>query len=240
MRNQALSGNVSALAPTAGRILDAARTIVAEHGYAGLTMAEVERVSGANRALVSYYFGSKVGLLAALVDSLFQDPDGDPVEKIRDSLEGSDRTRRFLQWQEKVSANDRVNRVLHEMLPVAMRDPMVRKQFADAYRLYRTIDAECLSSAPAKLTGRQADSLAAVAIAVVEGLAIQRALDPDFDHEYAWQLWTEVIGQYLQLSGPGIAPPNGRTETSRSSHKPRPGTVAQAPRKKQPKEISAR
>ena len=52
-----------------------------------------------------------------------------------------------------------------------------------------------------------------MAIAVVEGLAIQRALDPDFDHEYAWQLWTEVIGQYLQLSGPGIASPNGRTES---------------------------
>lgn len=239
MRNQATSPIGSGLAPTARRILDAARTIVAEHGYAGLTMAEVERVSGANRALVSYYYGGKLGLLAALVDSLFQDPDGDPVEKIRDSFEGSERTCRFLEWQQKVSANDRVNRVLHEMLPHAMRDQLVRKQFADAYRLYRTIDADCLSSAPTELTDEQADSLAAVAIAVVEGLAIQRALDPDgFDHDHAWKLWTEVIGQFLRLPSPP-AQSEDRSRTPRRSTKRRSRTASATPRNKPPKEISA-
>ena len=173
------------------------------------------------------------------MDSLFQDPDGDPVEKILDNFEGADRARRLLQWQQKVSANDRVNRVLHEMLPVAMRDPLVRKQFADAYRLYRTIDAECLNSTAAELSGSQADSLAAVAIAVVEGLAIQRALDPDFDHEHAWQLWTELVGRYLQLPEARSAP-HGRTATPRRSHTPRPGAAAAVPRKKQPKETRPR
>jgi AcrR family transcriptional regulator len=163
-------------------------------------MTMIERESGANRALVSYYFGGKAGLVAALVDSLFQSPDSEIVEEIRDQSEGSDRTLRFLEWQKRVSANDRVNRMLYELLPHALREPDTKRRFADEYRLYRSVDAECLSSAPAKLSPDEAEALAAVTIAVVEGLAIQRALDPDgFDHRGAWQTWRNVIGQYLGL-----------------------------------------
>ena len=43
---------------------------------------------------------------------------------------------------------------------------------------------------------------------MVEGLGIQRALDPDgFDHEAAWRAWRDVIGAYLALPAP---PPGER------------------------------
>jgi AcrR family transcriptional regulator len=162
-------------------------------------MAAIEAESGANRALVSYYFGGKAGLVAALVDGVFQDPGTGLVETIRDEAEGPARTQRLLDWQERVSAHDRVNRQLYELLPQALRDPAVRQRFADEYRLYRRIDAECLDAAPADLD--DAEALAAVTIAVVEGLAIQRALDPDgFDHARAWRAWRAVIDGYLRLS----------------------------------------
>ena len=38
-------------------------------------MTALEQESGANRALVAYYFKDKAGLVAAIVDSLFSDPD---------------------------------------------------------------------------------------------------------------------------------------------------------------------
>jgi len=162
-------------------------------------MAAIEAESGVNRALVSYYFGGKAGLVAALVDGLFQDPGTGLVETIRDEGDGPARTRRLLDWQERVSANDRVNRQLYELLPQALRDPTVRRRFADEYRLYRRIDAECLDPAPADQA--DAEALAAVTIAVVEGLAIQRALDPEgFDHARAWRAWRMVIDHYLELS----------------------------------------
>ena len=35
---------------------------------------------------------------------------------------------------------------------------------------------------------------------MVEGLGIQRALDPDgFDHARAWRMWRDVVGSYLAL-----------------------------------------
>jgi hypothetical protein len=77
---------------------------------------------------------------------------------------------------------------------------VIRQRFADEYRLYRAIDSDCLQSAPAELTDKEAEALAAVTIAVVEGLAMQHALDPEgFDHARAWRCWRQVLGLYLQL-----------------------------------------
>jgi AcrR family transcriptional regulator len=188
------------LPPTARRILAAAQDILAERGYAELTMTAISQVSGVNRALVSYYFGGKAGLLAALVDTLFQNPDVGLVEEISATTEGSERTVAFLDWQRRVSSNERVNRMLYELLPHALREPEVRARFAEEYRLYRSVDADCLATAPAELDDETLEALAAVSIAVVEGLGIQRALDPEgFDHERAWRAWVDVVGRYLAL-----------------------------------------
>ena len=194
------AGDPADLPPTARRLLAAAQDILAERGYEELTITAIAQQSGVNRALVSYYFGGKAGLLAALVDTLFQDPEVGYVEEIRATREGADLTDRFLDWQRRVSQNDRTNRMLYELLPHALRDPGVRARFAEEYRVYRAVDAGCLDAAPRELTEDELDALAAVTIAMVEGLGIQRALDPEgFDHERAWRMWRDVIGAYLTL-----------------------------------------
>lgn len=199
----ALAGPSSAgvdLPPTARRLLAAAQDILAERGYAELTMTAIAQVSGVNRALVSYYFGGKAGLLAALVESLFLNPEVGYVEEIRATRTGADRADAFLDWQRRVSADDRTNRMLYELLPHALREPQVRARFAEEYREYRSVDGDCLGGASRELTEAELEALAAVSIAVVEGLGIQRALDPDgFDHEGAWRMWRRVVGAYLSL-----------------------------------------
>jgi AcrR family transcriptional regulator len=163
-------------------------------------MTAISQQSGVNRALVSYYFGGKAGLLAALVETLFQNPEVGLVEEIRATTEGSERTTAFLDWQRRVSSDERVNRMLYELLPHALRDPEVRARFAEEYGRYRSVDADCLGAAPAELDDEALEALAAVSIAVVEGLGIQRALDPEgFDHERAWRAWASVVGRYLAL-----------------------------------------
>ena len=200
MKHEPSSGSPADLPPTAKRLLAAAQDILAERGYAELTMTAIAQQSGVNRALVSYYFGGKAGLLAALVDTLFQDPEVGYVEEIRATREGADLTEEFLDWQRRVSANDRTNRMLYELLPHALRDAEVRARFAEEYRVYREVDSGCLDAAPRELSEEDLDALAAVSIAVVEGLGIQRSLDPEgFDHERAWAMWRAVIGHYLTL-----------------------------------------
>ena len=81
-------------------------------------------------------------MLAALVDTLFQNPDVGLVEEIRATTEGSERTEAFLDWQRRVSSNERVNGMLYELLPHALREPEIRARFTEEYRLYRSIDAD--------------------------------------------------------------------------------------------------
>ena len=116
------------LPPTARRILAAAQDILAERGYAELTITAISQVSGVNRALVSYYFGGKAGLLAALVETLFQDPAVGLVEEIRATRVGVDRVKGLLDWQRRVSARDRTNRMLYELLPHALKDAEVDRK----------------------------------------------------------------------------------------------------------------
>ena len=60
---------------------------------------------------------------------------------------------------------------------------------------------------------RRLDALAAVSIAVVEGLGIQRALDPEgFDHERAWRVWRDVIGR-LPAAARRLTAPSRLTPT---------------------------
>ena len=53
---------------TRGRILDAARGLLASDGYREFTVDTVAREADVSRATVYYQFGSKAGLLAGLFD----------------------------------------------------------------------------------------------------------------------------------------------------------------------------
>ena len=164
-------------------------------------MTAIAQVSGVNRALVSYYFGGKAGLLAALVDTLFQNPDLGLVEEI------SARRRAGLPASPPFSTGNGGSRRATARTACCTSCCRTRfgtrtcgPGFVEEYRVYRDVDADCLGAAPRDLSDEELEALAAVSIAVVEGLGIQRALDPDgFDHERAWRMWRDVIGAYLTL-----------------------------------------
>jgi AcrR family transcriptional regulator len=57
----------TSLGDTKGRILDAAERLFGERGFAGTSLRAVTEAAGANVAAVNYHFGSKEGLLRAVV-----------------------------------------------------------------------------------------------------------------------------------------------------------------------------
>jgi AcrR family transcriptional regulator len=56
---------------TQAKILDAAETAFADHGYNGASMRDIVRGAGVNLATVYYYFGSKNGLMEAVLKRRF-------------------------------------------------------------------------------------------------------------------------------------------------------------------------
>ena len=83
VRSPVTRGKDAATSATAMRILDAAKRILSERGYSKLTLQAIEEESGEYRALFAYYFGSKQGLVEALIDSLMESED----EALRERLD---------------------------------------------------------------------------------------------------------------------------------------------------------
>ena len=191
-------GRDIAASPTAVRILEAAKKILSERGYAKLTLQAVEEESGEYRALVAYYFGSKQGLVDAIIDSLMDAED----EALREHLEGieepEERVRTLINEQRQISADWRGFRAFYELLPHIMRDDRLREDLAVDYAKSRELDRQTLAAG-----GRGGDQdlgkLAALSVAIVEGLAVQYAADQEsFDHAGTYRLWEDMVLAYLR------------------------------------------
>ncbi|WP_424767982.1 TetR/AcrR family transcriptional regulator [Paenibacillus sp. sgz302251] len=72
------------------RILQAAKKLFSEYGFEKTTVRQICEEAGANLALVSYHFGGKENMFAALFESYFPndqlaevDPSIDPIEGVR-------------------------------------------------------------------------------------------------------------------------------------------------------------
>ena len=191
-------GRDIAASPTAVRILEAAKKILSERGYAKLTLQAVEEESGEYRALVAYYYGSKQGLVDAIIDSLMDAED----EALREHLEGIEepevRVRTLIDEQRQISADWRGFRAFYELLPHIMRDDRLREDLAADYAKSRELDRQTLAAG-----GRGGDQdlgkLAALSVAIVEGLAVQYAADQEsFDHAGTYRLWEDMVLAYLR------------------------------------------
>jgi len=187
----------AASSPTARRILDAARQILSEQGYSRLTLQAVEEESGEYRALVAYYFGSKQGLVDAIIDSLMDAED----EALRERLEGieqpEERVRALIDEQRQISADWRGFRAFYELLPHIMRDERLREELATDYARSRELDRRTLAAGGAG-GGDDLSKLAALSVAIVDGLAVQYAADREhFDHEGTYRLWADMVLAYL-------------------------------------------
>ena len=186
------------LPPTANRILRASKRVLEKKGYSGFTWKAISEEAGVNEALISYYFGSKAGLLEAVVESLFADTGIDPEQDAHPADDSSEVVHWLTQLQRRASSNRRVNRMTYELVPHALRTKRLRTRFSDLYKLHRNFDAECLESGKPKLDRKTIDSLAALTVAVSEGLAMQLAVDPeDFDHDGAYAVWESMLLTYL-------------------------------------------
>ena len=186
------------LAPTAERIINAARRILVKKGYPSLTMQEIEKESWVNAALGYYYFGSKAGLVEALVETLFEDPAFGYSDDVVHAPEGEQRRKALLAWLRRIVRDRRSGRLLYELLPHFLRSRRLRTHVAGLYGAYRDFDGRCLVSGVSGVGQGDRENIGALSVAVVEGLGIQLAVDPDgFDQEGASALWEEMVAAYL-------------------------------------------
>jgi len=167
--------------PAALKILSAAQRVLVAKGFAGLTLRAIAQESGENSAMVQYYFGNKAGLVKAMIDSVFRDDQQDAAAAMS-TVTSDDRLPRFVEGLRTISSS-RSFRVFFDVLPYALRSEGLRSRMARAYDWYRQIKIDWLKSGNRTSPAEQQAllGLSELMTAVVDGLAIQEAIDDGFD-----------------------------------------------------------
>jgi AcrR family transcriptional regulator len=165
-------------------LLEAAKRLLRDKGYARITARDLVAASGTNLASIGYHFGSKEALLNEAMGASFgewtermdrlalADPEASPPERFMTSMravmESFDEIRPYFV-------------ACLEALAQADRSEDVRAQLARVYDVSRRQVAETITEAIGGTTepGSDADTLASLIIALTDGLFIQAVLDPD-------------------------------------------------------------
>jgi AcrR family transcriptional regulator len=203
--NTRLTGHMSftfedpmrSLPETARNLLIAAKEIVAEDGFEALTLKTVSERAGENKAMVSYYFDNKAGLIAAVLDSVIHDEYLDSLDRMKDVAPG-ERIPRLVDEMQRMAAWAEDFQVFYELLPHVLRDEVLRKRMAVLYRWYWKMKLEWLGAqdGAAGLADPDLLGLAQLLSAIIDGLAIQTAVDPEMDLANPYRVLARMLESF--------------------------------------------
>jgi AcrR family transcriptional regulator len=168
---------------TKAALLQAARELVPERGYAGTSVRELAAVAGTNLGAVNYHFGSREKLLDQAILEFFLEwgaevgevevaSDAGPLEQLaaraRPMVDGiAEAQPRFVMFL--------------EALLQARRSPELHGELVGHYARQRERAAEYVRASPGgpELPSRMVDVIASYMLAVADGLQLQSLLDPE-------------------------------------------------------------
>jgi AcrR family transcriptional regulator len=203
MRTPGLPGAEPGLPPTAQRLLEAAGRLLARSGYNSLTLEAIGLEAGENKALVRYYFGSKNGLLVALVDGLVSDTLWQTQQRLSMLSNKEDRSRLVVETLGAILADAQGYRLLYDLLPRLLENPAMTGQLAQLYRAYRDLNTRALWGDRAEDAPEAVRDVAAMTVALTDGLAVQLLAEPDcIDVAGALAIWRSFVeGVLTSTSG---------------------------------------
>jgi AcrR family transcriptional regulator len=187
------------------QVVEAAVAVIAEQGLQNLSLSEIEKKAGMSRGQLTYYFPAKEDILLAVFDRLVQLM----VERIGSPDKGEGTEAGGWAWVrhllERLVGQPPVSPEFHILQytflsQIGHREDF-RRRLATLYEEWRSNLTRGLEADREKVAGARPVSpraLATVVQALLHGLAVQAAADPQaFDRQEVVALCAEMIGAYL-------------------------------------------
>ena len=189
------------LAPTAARILEAAKRVLSRDGFRALTFERIAAEAGENPALIRYHFGSKAGLVTTLIDSVMYLESVELIEQLTSVPPGDERRRALFRLHERYARDTAAYQMFYEIIPHIIRDEELRPHLRDLFDWYRKLDAWALGAQGDAQPQPQLEPLAMLTVALADGVALQVEADPGLDIGPAFDLWRTLVFRYLDAGG---------------------------------------
>lgn len=192
-------------------IVDAAAAVIAEQGIQHLSLSEIETKVGMSRGQLTYYFKTKEDILLAVFDRMLQlmcEQHGEPgPDHPFMSMDWLDVVRHLLDMVlQEPPAHPEFHALQYTFLSQISHRQDFRGRLADLYEEWRSNMAlglkRNLKRRPTRRKARPR-ALASLVQAILHGLAMQKAADPDaVDSREMVQLCLDMLGSYLWNAGP--------------------------------------
>lgn|GEM_PF-1401618 len=190
------------------RILDAAVQLFSQRGYAGTGVLEIARRAGIEKAALYWHFGSKEGLLAAVIDRA----NAEFVERVlkrASSASPEERLDRFVNGLRRLAVED--SHMVRLMLSIAIEHSQVSERSRGAVRRIfertrRAVEVGFEQALGVKLP--DVDLIARLALAYLDEASVRAAIDPEgAEHErfFAHLRRLIVLDVEHQLREAGVA-----------------------------------
>lgn len=168
---------------TRSALMEAAKHLVLERGYARTSVRDLASEAGANLGAINYHFGSRENLLNQAMFEFFLEwgesvgevevaPDAGPLEQL---------AARARPMVDGISSAQPLFIVFLEGLLQSRHSPELRRELAEHYVRQREQASERIRASPGagQMAPRTADVIASYMLAVADGLQIQALIDPD-------------------------------------------------------------
>ena len=201
---RAAEGNpIADLPPKAQAIIRAAQRILERDGFARLSFETISAEAGVYTSAIRYYFGSKDGLIEALVDATTHDASLQVYERTRREPDPVARVRTAVSESRQLPLSD-AYQTMWEMLPHILRSPELRRRVAGLYELYRKHHEEVFDAEDSDAGRARARNYGSLFLAVLDGIAIQKSLDPEgVDVDSIFELWARVMSESVRPATDG-------------------------------------
>jgi AcrR family transcriptional regulator len=198
------------------QIVDAAIAVIAEQGIQHLSLSEIEKKTGMARGQLTYYFKTKEDILLAVFDRLIQlmhqraTAADCPNSQLHTLPPGWERACALLSM---IVLQPPMMPAFYPLQYTFLSQISHREDFrtrlAKLYDEWRNHMAQDFAVELAnKKTGRSvsAKTFASLVQAILHGVAIQRAADPDaFDRDEMLDLIVDLLSSYLRPLSPPVA-----------------------------------
>ena len=176
--------------------------MLARDGFRGLTFETIAKEAGENPALIRYHFGSKAGLLTALVDSVMYQEAVELIEQLTAVPAGDERrTRAAARCTRGCPRTRTPTATSSSSSRTSCATTSCSRTCASLFDWYRKLDAWALKDAGDKEPAAHIAPMALLTVAIADGIALQKLADPDLDFEPAFDLWRRLVLGYVESGG---------------------------------------
>ena len=157
------------------RILEAAFEVLKRDGYAGLTTAKVAAASGQNKALISYYYGSKQGLVAAVGRRVSETITEEVLGGLGEPANAGELVRGLADgvWR-ALDRDEGLQRVYFDLASQSVVEARVGEIMREMKEGHRAVLRELLRGLPDGPSDGALDGVVIFLVAGLEGLSLER------------------------------------------------------------------